>query len=329
LETAGIRPQTLQDGSALVGWGQFCAVLEAAARQCDAPDFGLDLALAQAEVLPSAAIPILIAQDGQSVQEWLETAACHWRIQTNGYHVRTLLTPDGGIVLRLEFPQHSFAPRQAMELTFATFCRLWRLIGAHDEAPAAVRFRHRSPAVAHRHLTVFGPGLSFAAPHYEIALSPAQAGARIVGLAAQKRALVDWLVRRQIETTAGYDLSMQSTVTMVVSAISGAGICNLDFVADCLDLSPKKLQRLLALEGTSFSAIVDTVRSRMALDLLTGSEVAVAQVAGLLDYAGTAPFSMAVRRWYGMSPIMVRRRPPLAHFQSEIADDGPAPATDR
>ena len=76
--------------------------------------------------------------------------------------------------------------------------------------------------------------------------------------------------------------------------------------ADSLGVSVKKLQRLLALENTSFSDILDEVRHTIAVRLLSESDAPISRVAGLLDYSTVPPFTLAFRRWTGVSPRAFR-----------------------
>lgn len=308
LTRAGVDPVAAADINGLIGWPPFCAALEVAAEQLNEPDFGFDLAMSVPDVFPNAVAPVLMAHQHQSLLEWVSATATHWRFSTNGYTVEVRPTADGGCCLRLVFPQHSFTQRQAIELTFATFCRLWRSLGGHNDNPKWVHFRHQAPAGSERLVAFFGPGIAFGQSHFELGLSPEQMQAPMAPTEERKRALVDFLVRSRIETEAGYDQSMTQTVELVISSILGAGLSNMAFVASSLSLNPKKLQRLLASENTTFSAVLDGVRARLALHLLTTTDVGIAQIAGLLDYAATAPFSLAVRRWYAMSPVALRHR---------------------
>ncbi len=45
----------------------------------------------------------------------------------------------------------------------------------------------------------------------------------------------------------------------------------------------------------------------MARQLLLTSDAPVANIAGLLDYSTTAPFTQAFKRWTGMAPLEFRK----------------------
>ena len=78
-------------------------------------------------------------------------------------------------------------------------------------------------------------------------------------------------------------------------------------VANILDISPKKLQRLLSEEGTKYSEILGNVRKGMAKRLLFESDMSIVHLAVSLDYSSTEAFNTACQRWFGVSPTQYRK----------------------
>ncbi len=76
--------------------------------------------------------------------------------------------------------------------------------------------------------------------------------------------------------------------------------------ARSLHISSRALRRRLHAEGTSFRRLVQQVRKQLACRYLRECELTVDQVARLLGYAETAPFSRAFRSWTGRSPSEFR-----------------------
>jgi len=73
-------------------------------------------------------------------------------------------------------------------------------------------------------------------------------------------------------------------------------------------LSPRTVQRRLAEENASFSALVDEVRRARALVVLGTASTPIASIAADLGYSGQQAFTRAVRRWAGASPRELRKR---------------------
>jgi len=78
-------------------------------------------------------------------------------------------------------------------------------------------------------------------------------------------------------------------------------------VADRLHISERTLRRRLDDESTSFRAIVDEIRDLLARDYLTKTELTIADIAYLLDYAETVSFRRAFVRWNAMTPSVYRK----------------------
>ncbi len=70
----------------------------------------------------------------------------------------------------------------------------------------------------------------------------------------------------------------------------------------------RTLQRRLADEGVTHSALVDEVRRNLALQYLTDASVSVTEIGYRLQFADPAAFYRAFKRWTGESPLAYRRR---------------------
>jgi AraC-like DNA-binding protein len=81
---------------------------------------------------------------------------------------------------------------------------------------------------------------------------------------------------------------------------------DIEQVAASLHMSARTLRRRLEAEGTSYRALVDEVRERLAEELLVAGGLTVEQVARRLGYAETASFTNAFKRWKGIGPRAYR-----------------------
>jgi AraC-like DNA-binding protein len=80
----------------------------------------------------------------------------------------------------------------------------------------------------------------------------------------------------------------------------------MDAVARALGCGRQTLYRRLRDEGTSFEALVEEVRRRLAKRLLRDPKVSVKEVGYRLGFAEPAAFSRAFKRWTGKSPAAWR-----------------------
>lgn len=79
-------------------------------------------------------------------------------------------------------------------------------------------------------------------------------------------------------------------------------------VADDLHLSTRTLQRRLADAGLAFQAQLDGLRHELACHYLAGSQLPIAEIAGLLGYQESPAFHHAFKQWQGMGPGQYRLR---------------------
>lgn len=73
-------------------------------------------------------------------------------------------------------------------------------------------------------------------------------------------------------------------------------------------VSERTLHRILAREGTSYSALIDRTRAELAKYLLTTSSLSIERISVDVGFADATSFSRAFKRWTGMSPLLYRSR---------------------
>ncbi|MET9214644.1 MULTISPECIES: AraC family transcriptional regulator [unclassified Nocardia] len=81
-------------------------------------------------------------------------------------------------------------------------------------------------------------------------------------------------------------------------------------IAATLNMSERTLRHHLAQEGTSYRALLDEIRERLAEELLVSHGLPVAEIAHRLGYLEVSSFSQAFRRWKGMGPRAFRQLQP-------------------
>lgn len=80
-----------------------------------------------------------------------------------------------------------------------------------------------------------------------------------------------------------------------------------DELAQRLHLSRSTLKRQLALEKTSFNALLQEAKKQHAMKLLGKKEVSLQAIAEQLGYADQSNFSHAFKKWTGKTPASYRR----------------------
>ena len=96
--------------------------------------------------------------------------------------------------------------------------------------------------------------------------------------------------------------SVRGRVEAVLRPVLEAGGTSMDAVASRLGLSRQTLYRKLKSEGVTFEQVLDGLRHRMAVHLLSEGRTSVNETAYRLGFSDPAAFSRAFKRWTGVSP---------------------------
>jgi len=121
-------------------------------------------------------------------------------------------------------------------------------------------------------------------------------------------AIVDIYLKRQQKKLPKSSTPITTAITGLMLDALASGKSNIDSVANVLNMSPKKIQRLLKEEGTNYSALKDSIRSQIAKRMLYESNIQISAIANMLGYTSTVPFANACKRWYGLSPRELRKK---------------------
>ena len=98
------------------------------------------------------------------------------------------------------------------------------------------------------------------------------------------------------------------TVVQTLKTTAGTNAAITD-VAAALNTSARTLQRRLEQSGMSFRQARDLARFELATELLTGTNVSIAEISRRLGYEEPASFTAAFKRWSGRSPSQYRMSP--------------------
>ena len=101
--------------------------------------------------------------------------------------------------------------------------------------------------------------------------------------------------------------ALAASLRAMMRSLLPEGCTRADQIAQRAGLSRRCLQRYLAEEGHSFSALLQQTRLEMAVEMI-GSGRRTTDIGLELGYTDTANFIRAFRSWTGVSPSGFRRR---------------------
>ena len=169
-----------------------------------------------------------------------------------------------------------------------------------------IAFSFPPPADEERHAALLGLRPQFGAARSLIRLDNAGLRQPLPQANAIARRAAEDQCRQLLErrrTRSGLALRIRERLLRETAAMP-----DMPAVAAELCMTPRTLRRRLAGEGTTFSAIRDEVRRALAEELLSMTDLSIAEIAGRLGYADPTCFTNAFKGWKnGMTPLAWRR----------------------
>lgn len=303
----GVDVQSLDDADARIAVSTEEALWSRAAALSGDAHFGLHAA---ALIRPGVFdVMDYAVRTAPTLREALERLARYNRLV---HDVAGFRIVDSAQTVRVE---HRFAApglqpcRHAAEFTLASLPVVAsQMMQGRSPAVRAVAFAHPSPAELAPYREVFGVTPCFDAEVSAITFDAAPLQAPVPtadpGLSRVVTAHAERLLAEREVPAPG----LVAQVRRVVAQSMHQGLPSLGDVAAALHLSERSLQRHLAQEGCSFSALVEQVRRDLALRYIGDPRMAIGEVAYLLGFSEPSPFHRAFRRWTGMTPAAARRQ---------------------
>jgi AraC-like DNA-binding protein len=309
MEEVGINPDILQKGDGIFSFSKGVMLYELAARVLEEPNFGLKRALACPPHFNNFGPVVYLGLFEKTARSWVHAMHNFQHLYTDGQAISLHEEPENGIgIIRLSPIGYSVHPRQYTEMQMAAFSLLAEsVLKTPDAKPQITRFRHQRPESTDLHEEIFGGVLEFGAEHDEFVFDIKLLDTKLRGPANFLKSLVNLYMQYRMRNLPQFDMSTKETLELYLQSVIGAGRCSLEVAAEALVLSPKKLQRQLAEDGTNFSSVLDGVRRKLAVSMLRNPDLKIKIIAGMLDYATTQAFNLAFNRWTGMSPVAYRK----------------------
>lgn len=321
LERAGMDPDALSAPEMLISFARAGALVEMAAEELGAVSFGLEWALGTPLHFPNSGPMLLLKEDAATFAEWVWRSTHYWRPGTSGIIPQIVDGERPGVAAFRVAPARPVpVPRQQMEYIFGGIVRLSRAVLADEGLnPVRVRFSHREPQEISLHERIFRCPVEFEAEQDEILFDGTILTRQLHHHATLLEETMDQFLRHRIALLPRYNPSVSTSTALAIRTVLGAGLCSREFIARSLRASPRKLQRLLAQEDTTYEDILDRVRKEMAGRLLADTAAPISTIAGMLEFASAAAMTLAVRRWTGMTPSAYRASLQAAAVQKPAA----------
>lgn len=279
----------LTDSEIKISAAKVGRLFEAAAQRSGKIDFGLRLA--DRRTLSNLGALALLVREQPTIRKALEVLVHYLFLHSESLVVR-LQEQDGLIVLSLAIEVDRPVPiRQATELGIGFLHRSFQQLFRGHWKPEAVCFTRAAPAKRDVYRKFFGTEVRFGQDFNGIICAAADLDAPVP--TADSKMVRH--VKEYLDTlTSRRNTTMSSTVRECIYTMLPSGLCSADTVAARLGIDRRTVHRRLQREGTTFSALIDSVRTELVTRYVENRDRPLASVAELLGFSALSAFS----RWF-------------------------------
>ena len=195
---------------------------------------------------------------------------------------------------------------QQMEFIMAFLLRVCRYATGQQLVPERVSMMHVRPTIAPELAAFFGVKVAFGSDFDEIVLPAGTGDLRLVNADPYLNKIIvrdceAFLAKRRINVGP-----FRVKVENAIAPLLPHGSARASVVAQALGMSERTMGRKLAQEGSSFTEILQQLRSEMAVRYVEDPSLPISRIAWLLGFEEVSSFSNAFKRWTGKSPRRMR-----------------------
>ena len=288
LATHGIPLRSLESPDLKIPTRSVIRLLEDAAEQSGAADFGLRMAtLRPASVLGAIG---LYVREQPNVRQALYSLIHYIWAQAEGLIVQ-LEEGTQSCILSVRATANLPSPAtQTMELALASVTHIIGWLLEPGWKPRAAFFAHSRPPGGRRHTQIFGDSIVFDHEQYALVIDSATLDRPLEASSVETARQLQGYVRAVVGERS---TTHTERVRELIQVLLPLGDCRADRVAQMLDVDRRTIHRYLAAEGETFRGLVEDVRHELANAYLESGNYSKTEIGQFLGFANLSSFS----RW--------------------------------
>jgi AraC-like DNA-binding protein len=294
LRRVGLSARDLVNPDAPINTAAVRELLESSAKAANVEDFGLRLAMSRrlSNLGPISAV----MSEAPTAREALESLCRYSRLINASLLTGIEDYGDAVLIRESVLVDDTNSVRQSTEMAIGVLYRSIKELLGPSWRPRNVCFEHRPPESATCHKAFFGITVEFNSSFNGI-MCHAKDLAACRPASDSQMALY---ARRFLDQAlSGAHDSATHTIRQVIVAMLPNGRCTADQVARHLGVDRRTLHRRLAVENTSFSALLEAVRCELAARQIRDSDRSLAELADLLGFSSSSAFAFWFRKHFG------------------------------
>lgn len=297
MEEAGVESSLLADSDTTIPFATVGRFLRHCEQSTGCAHFGL--LLGQKGGTESLGIVGLLAQHAPNVGTALRDIILHLHLHDRGAIPTMWVSGDVVVLGYAIYQQGVVGTDHIYDAAIAITFNIMRELCGPAWAPTEVLFSHSEPLDTRPFRRFFRSPLRFDAEQTALVFPASWLQHPLSGANLRLRQILEAEIDR-LENQVAEDLPDRLRCALRHLLVSGRG--SMGEVTQLFALHRRTLNRRLRAEGITFKQLVEEVRFEIAHQLLRDSQVPVANIAALLDYADAASFNRAFRRWSGTTP---------------------------
>jgi len=305
LKEVGLRRADVLDPDNRIPYAAALALVERAATTLGDACYGLRLGAAH-EARSSGMLGFLML-NSPTLFDALSNTQRYFRVLGEGEDIEIERI---GPHVSLRFRETDIAlrgMRHGPEYMAAIIVRACRDMTRKHVSPARAEFMHGRPNGKVTYADFFGCSVRFHAEWNALVYDTDMMHLPVIGADSALLKVLERACQRILGPAPTKQDMVHDVRELMIDGLA-KGTVNLDGIASVMNMSSKTLERRLADKGTSFSALLDDIRSGLAKRYLCDTDLRLNQIAYLTGYLEPAALVRAFKRWTGTTPMQFRAR---------------------
>jgi len=261
--------------------------------------------LARGLELRDAGLLYYVMASSPTMLEALQRSARYWSLANEGVSLHCVAGRHLDLAVRYVGSSRHLDRHQTEGLA-AVIVRVVREITGQRLSPVRVRFVHPRSKRPAELAQFFGGKVEFGAREDDIRFAASAGGTPIVAGDPYLNRLLVGYCEQALAHRRPVHGSFRARVENAIVPLLPHGEARAAEVARRLGFSERTFARRLAMEGLTFSALLELLKVDLANRYLADADVSISQVAWLVGYREVSAFSKAFKRWTGRSPREAR-----------------------
>ena len=305
LKDVGLRRADVSDEDNRISYAAVIALIERAATTLGDASYGLRLGAAQ-DARDSGMLGFLML-NSPTLLDALSNAQRYFRVLGEG---EDLEVERMGPHVTLRFRETDKAlrgSRHNSEYIAAIIVRACRDMTRKRISPVRAEFIHGRPNAKVAYPDYLSCPVKFHAPWDALTYDTDTMHLPVIGADNKLFKVLERACKSILGTAPKKQDIVHDVRELVIDGLAKGGV-SFDDVAREVNMSSKTLERRLAARGTTFSVLLDDIRSGLAKRYLSDTDLRLEQIAYLTGYSEPAPLVRAFRRWTRTTPMQFRAK---------------------